>query len=397
MQKTTLFKNFNIITGANILYGASLIVKDERIDKIGYHHGDDAHYSEIIEGNGEYYLSPGFIDIHVHGGGGFDFMDADPNEYNAIAKHHAKYGTTSFFPTTTAASREELTDSIKAYDIAKTKKGGAKMLGMHLEGPYLAKSQKGAMDEKYIRDPISEEYEELCNLSDEIKRITAAPELPGSYELGNYLYKRGIIPSVGHTDAVCEEIINAYNKGNFRLMTHLYSAMSMTRRIGINRYAGAVEAAYLLDGMYVEIIADGIHLPKELLQLIYKIKGSDRIALITDAMRGSGMQSGKSIIGSRKNGQEVLIEDGVAKLLDKTAFAGSIATTNKLVKTIMEKADVPFIEAIKMMTETPAKIMYVFNDRGSLESGKYADIVVIDEDINVKLTMIEGDIVYSNY
>jgi N-acetylglucosamine-6-phosphate deacetylase len=266
---------------------------------------------------------------------------------------------------------------------------------MHLEGPYLAVTQKGAMDAKYIRSPIPAEYEEICGLSDNIRRITIAPELPGAVELGNYLYSRGILPSVGHTDAVCADVIAAYENGGYKLMTHLYSAMSQTRRIGINRYAGAVEAAYLIDGMSVEIIADGIHLPKELLKLVYQIKGSDRTALITDAMRGSGMSEGLSVIGSRKNGQQVIIEDGVAKLPDKTAFAGSIATADRLIRTMTGIAGVTLVEAVKMATVTPAKIMNIYDDRGSLEVGKYADLVVFDDDIDVKLTMVEGEIVFS--
>ena len=251
------------------------------------------------------------------------------------------------------------------------------------------------MDENYIRDPIPEEYEQLCDIAGDIKRITAAPELPGAAELGKYLNSRDILPSIGHTDAVCADVVQAFNEGGFRLMTHLYSAMSMTRRINAYRFAGVVEAAYLLDDMYVEIIADGIHLPKELLQLIYKIKGSDRIAIITDAMRASGMESGTATLGSRKNGFEVLVEDGVAKLMDRTAFAGSIATADRLIRTMINLAEVPLTEAVKMITETPAKIMDIYDERGSLETGKFADIAVFDENINVKLTMVEGEIVHN--
>lgn len=394
MKSQKLFKNFNIIKSGQILKDSSLLVDDDRIKHVGYNIPEIENV-QIIDGNGEQYLSAGFIDIHVHGGGGYDYMDANPDEYVKIAKHHAKHGTTSLYPTTISASREELNDSLSAYEQSKPVKGGAKMLGIHLEGPYLAMSQKGAMDEKYIRNPMREEYEELLNLSDDIKRITIAPELDGAIELGRYLYNRGVTPSIGHTDAICEDIYKAYNEGNYRLMTHLYSAMSMTRRINAYRYAGVVEAAYLIDDMYVEAIADGIHLPKDLLKLIYKIKGADRIALITDAMRGSGMESGTAKLGSRRSGQEVIIEDGVAKLLDRTAFAGSIATTDRLVRTMTNIAEVSLVDTVKMITETPAKIMNIYGDRGSLDCGKYADIVTFDNDINIKLTMVEGEVISS--
>ena len=395
MQQKVLFKNFKAIIHGCVINHADVLVEDSKIVAIGtgFTIGDEDLF--IIDGGGELYLSAGFIDIHVHGGGGFDFMDADVDEYVAIAKHHAKYGTTAFYPTTLTATHEELLASVQAFADAKNIPGGAKMLGMHMEGPYIAKSQKGAMDENYIRDPIPEEYEQLCDIAGDIKRITAAPELPGAAELGKYLNSRDILPSIGHTDAVCADVIQAFNEGGFRLMTHLYSAMSMTRRINAYRFAGVVEAAYLLDDMYVEIIADGIHLPKELLQLIYKIKGSDRIAIITDAMRASGMEGGTAMLGSRKNGFEVLIEDGVAKLMDRTAFAGSIATADRLIRTMMNLAEIPLTEAVKMITETPAKIMDIYDERGSLESGKFADIAVFDENINVKLTMVEGEIVHN--
>lgn len=389
MKSQKLFKNFNIIKGGQIHKNSSLLVDGDRIKHIGYNIPETENV-QVIDGNGEKYLSAGFIDIHVHGGGGYDYMDANSDEYVKIAKHHAKHGTTSLYPTTISASREELIASLTAYEQSKFVKGGAKMLGIHLEGPYLAMSQKGAMDEKYIRNPVRDEYEELLNLSDDIKRITIAPELDGAVELGRYLYNRGVTPSIGHTDAICEDIYKAYHEGNYRLMTHLYSAMSMTRRINAYRYAGVVEAAYLIDDMYVEAIADGIHLPKDLLKLIYKIKGADRIALITDAMRGSGMESGTAILGSRSNGQEVIIEDGVAKLLDRTAFAGSIATADRLVRTMTNIAEVSLVDTVKMITETPAKIMNIYGDRGSLDCGKYADIVAFDSDINVMLTMVEG-------
>lgn len=392
MKKNIFFKNFNIIDGGEIKKG-ELYVAGGKITAVPSRYGDNV---EIIEGNGERYLSAGFIDIHTHGGGGFDFMDADPAEYNAIARHHASHGTTALYPTTVSASREELLLSVEAFKKAKTMTGGAKLLGLHLEGPYLAMTQKGAMDPKYIRSPIPDEYRQLCEISDDIRRITLAPELDGAIELCAYLKNRGIIASIGHTDAICSDVIKAFDEGGCRLMTHLYSAMSMTRRIGINRFGGAVEAAYLLDDMYVEIIADGVHLPAELLKLIYKIKGDDHIVLVTDSMRGSGMPEGvTAILGSRKNGKIAIIEDGVAKLPDRTAFAGSIATAERLIRTMIYKAGVTLGSAVKMMTETPAKVMGIYGERGSLGEGKFADIIIFDDNINVLMTMSEGIIVYS--
>jgi N-acetylglucosamine-6-phosphate deacetylase len=393
MKKITLFRNFDVVRGGSVHRGCTVAVSDGKILSVG----DDSEIedAEIIDGRGENYLLPGFIDLHVHGGGGFEFMDGDAAEYKAISNFHASHGTTAHYPTTLSASREELLASVRAFDEAAAAGGGAKMLGIHLEGPYIAKSQKGAMDEKYIRDPIKEEYEELLAVSSNIRRMTIAPELPGAVELGAFLSEKGILPSIGHTDCVCEDVIDAYTRGSYRLMTHLYSAMSQTRRIGVWRRAGAVEAAYLLDGMYVEIIADGIHLPPELLKLIYKIKGSGRIALITDSMRGSGTAQGtQSILGSRKNGLPCWIEDGVAKTNDRTAFAGSIATSDRLLRNMVYLAGVSLPEASRMASETPAEIMGIKNSRGSIDAGKYADLVVMDRELRIRRTVVEGETVF---
>ncbi len=363
-------------------------------------------YTKIIDGRG-LYLSAGFIDIHTHGGAGFDFMDADPCEYIKIANHAAKHGCTAIYPTTISASREELEAVVCAFESSSAENSsadnssaefgsdGAVLLGIHMEGPYLALSQKGAMDALYIRNPIKEEYENLCGTSQYIKRITFAPELDGSAELCSYLNEKNIIPSIGHTDCICSDVVNIHENCGCNLMTHLYSAMSMTRRIGINRFAGAVEAAYLLNDMYTEVIADGIHLPADLLKLIYKIKGCEKIVLITDSMRGAGLPDGGSaILGSRKNGMTVLIEDGVAKLPDKTAFAGSIATAHQLIKTMTFKANVPLAEAVLMLTENPARVMKIFDKRGSIDFGKRADFTIFDDDINIKSTVIGGKAIF---
>ncbi len=387
----TLFKNYRLIKNGEIYENQSVLVENGKI--LGVGRIAEAEGATVIEGDGTKYLSAGFIDLHIHGGGGFDFMDAVPEEYTAIAKHTAKYGTTGLYATTLSASHEELMATVVAFDKAKDSAEGAKLLGMHLEGPYLALSQKGAMDPKYIRTPDPVEYKELCDACPFIKRITIAPELDGAAELGSYLVSRGILPSVGHTDCTAADVINAHENGGYRLMTHLYSAMSQTHRRGVYRYAGAVEAAYLLENMNVELIADGIHLPFELLKLAYKNKGDDHIALITDSMRGSGMPDGISVLGSRANGQEVLLEDGVAKLLDKTAFAGSIATTDRLIRTATA-AGIPLAKAVKMLTENPARIMGIDSERGEVACGKSADLIVFDDGINVSLTMREGNVVF---
>jgi N-acetylglucosamine-6-phosphate deacetylase len=341
------------------------------------------------------YISPGFIDIHVHGGGGHDFMDGSEAAFLKAAEIHAQYGTTSMSPTTLTSEKEDLLKTLELYERAdKNNINGAQFLGMHLEGPYFAMNQRGAQDPRYIRDPDPEEYMDVIARSNFIKRWSAAPELKGAIPFAKYLLSKGILPALAHTDAVYEEVLEGFENG-YTLATHLYSGMSGVSRRNAFRYAGVIESAYIIDEMDVEIIADGIHLPAPLLKLIYKIKGPDKIALITDAMRGAGMPEGESILGNKDTGLKVIIEDGVAKLPDRTSFAGSVATADRLVRNMINMADVPLLEAVRMMTSTPARIMNVADRKGSLIEGKEADIVLFDGNINIQTTIINGKVVYN--
>lgn len=390
----SIMKIFNakVITPYRIIHDGTVIVKSGKIEYVGTKNVDIGNGNDIDAcGN---YVVPGFIDIHTHGGGNHDFMDCTVEAYLGAAQKHAQHGTTSMVPTTLTSTNQELKNTFKVFSNAKKiNNKGAQMLGLHLEGPYFAMSQKGAQDPRYIKNPNPDEYKEILSWSDDIVRWSAAPELDGAVEFGSYISERGILASIGHSDATYEDVQKAFESG-FKHITHLYSAMSTVRRINAYRHAGVVESAYLIDEMTVEIIADGAHLPASLLKLIYKIKGPERIALITDSVRAAGMPEGESIIGSLKNGQKVIVEDGVAKLMDRTAFAGSVATADRLVRTMNKIADVPIIDSVRMMTSTPAKIMGVDNAKGSLAAGKDADIVIFDEDIDIKMTIIKGEAVY---
>jgi N-acetylglucosamine-6-phosphate deacetylase len=254
-------------------------------------------------------------------------------------------------------------------------------------------NQKGAQDPRFIRNPDQSEYENLIKNYKTISRWSAAPELPGAMEFGKFLVENNILPAIAHTDAIYEEAEEAFRNG-YTLATHFYSAMLGVTRRNAYRYAGVVEAAYLIDDMDVEIIADGAHLPAPLLKLIYKIKGPKNIALITDAMRAAAMPEGKSLLGGLKNGVEVIVEDGVAKMPDRSSFAGSVATFDRLVRTMLNLAEVPMLDIITMASLTPARIMKVQDQKGSLEIGKDADIIIFDNAINIQMTMVEGRIIY---
>jgi N-acetylglucosamine-6-phosphate deacetylase len=342
------------------------------------------------------YISPGFIDIHVHGGGGYDFMDGSVSAFLNIAKTHARYGTTSMVPTTLSSSKESILQMLSIYSKAQDKNvAGAEFLGVHLEGPYFAMNQRGAQDPRYIRNPQPQEYEDILSQTQLIKRWSAAPELQGGKEFGRYIKSKGVLPAIAHSDAIYEEVVQAFENG-YSLITHLYSGMSgVTRRNGF-RYAGVIESAYLIDDLDVEVIADGVHLPTPLLKLAYKIKGAERISLITDSMRAAGTRQKESILGARNNGLKVIVEDGVAKLPDRSAFAGSVTTTNQLVRNMVVLAGVPLVDAVKMITTTPARIMQVNQFKGALKKGFDADIVVFDKNVNIQSTIVRGKLVYSH-
>ena len=350
-------------------------------------------FDKEIDAKGNY-VSAGFIDIHTHGAADYDFLDNDEEGFLRIAEEHAKHGVGSIVPTITSADKESTIEAIKTFEKVKNKNiNGANMLGIHLEGPYFSPDQKGAQEERFLRDFDKEEYEEILSSTNSIIRWTGAPELNGSKEFAKTLLERGILPCVGHSDADSSCTKKAYDNG-FTHITHLYSCVSSVHRKNAFRYAGIVEMAYLLDDMTVEIIADGIHLPADLLKFVYKFKGPYKTALITDSMRGAGMPDGKSVLGKRDNGLEVIIEDGVAKLPDRSAFAGSVAFCDRLIRNIVNLADVAIEDAVLMATETPAKILGIKN-KGVLKAGYDADIVIFDRDINICTNIVNGTIVYS--
>ena len=396
MNEKQPIKIFNgkIITPEKIIDGGTILIQSNRIEAISNGDIEVANCIEI-DAQGKY-ISPGFIDIHIHGGGGYDFMDGNEEAFLKIAETHAKFGTTAMLPTTLTSTKEAMLQILGVYESAnRNNDKGAQFLGMHLEGPYISMNQKGAQDPRYIRDPLPEEYEEILSKFSCIRRWSAAPELKGAIEFGKYVKSKGVLPALAHTDAVYDEVIQAFENG-YTLATHLYSAMSGVTRRNSFRFAGVVESAFIIDDMDVEIIADGVHLPAPLLKLVYKIKGADRTALITDAIRPAGTNVSESNLGSIDNGLKVIIEDGVAKLPDRTAFAGSIATADRLVRSMINLAEVPLEDAIKMISATPARILGVLDKKGTLTVGKDADIIIFDKNINVSMTMINGKIIYQN-
>ena len=387
----TVFLKANIIAGKDLLGETDLLVTDGKIEALAP--GLEVEDANKVDAAG-LYLAPGFIDLHLHGGGGHDFMDGTVEAFLGAAKTHAQHGTTTLLPTTLASTDEELAGMFETYQLAvKQNVAGAQMPGLHLEGPYFAMEQKGAQDPRFIRNPGPDHYGPILKKWGHlIRRWSSAPKLPGSKEFAAALLEHDILPSVAHSDAFYEDIVEAQKQG-FTHLTHFYSGMSGLRRIRGMRRPGVIEAGYISDDLTVEIISDGMHLPPSLLRQVYKCIGVARTALVTDAMRAAGQDVTTSLLGSLKNGQEVLVDEGVAWLPDRTAFAGSVATMDRAVRTMVQQVDVPLLEAVQMATDTPARIGG-FTQKGRIEAGFDADLVLFDADIKVLLTMIGGKIVY---
>lgn len=379
------FANGRVILGNTITDGVAVYTKDNRIIAVTR---DERDYDVLHDAGGKY-ISPGFIDIHVHGGFGHIF-GKDTESTLAIAENHAKFGTTTLLGTASAKTTEDYVAMFENFrEIQKKNKKGAYIPGIHMEAPYFSKKQAGAQG-PLIRDFDKAEYTMLIErYGNMINRWSAAPELPGAKDFARACRDAGILLSIGHSDADFDCVMEMYDLG-FNCVTHLYSCTSTVHRKNAYRYAGIVEAAYMIDGMDVELIADGCHLPASLLKFAVKHKGLDRIAIVTDATRFAGLPDGaEKIYGFT----DVVIEDGVAKVPDRSCFSGSCATTNRLVRNMIELADLTVADAVRLATANPAR-MANLRDRGTIREGAYADIVIFDDNIDVSLTMVNGNVVF---
>ena len=342
---------------------------------------------EVFDMTG-YYVSPGFIDIHTHGGGGYRFEGSTEEIVNGC-NFHIKHGTTSICPTVSAAPFASMAESarhIRAAMADPRVKGT--VLGVHMEGPYLSAKQAGAQCPTHITPPVEEDYLPFIKEnSDVIARWTYAPENDTNEKFAKTLKKYRIVASAGHTDAIYDDMRRAFENG-CALVTHLYSCTSTVTRDHGFRRLGVIETAYLMDDLFVEIICDGKHLPPELIRLIYRIKGADRIALVTDSLALAGTDRTHGFMQDT----EFIIEDGVCKLMDRSAFAGSIATADRLVRVAVKEAGISLPDAVRMMTLTPARIMGLTN-KGRIAVGMDADLVVFDGDIQVKSVFAKGNTV----
>lgn len=379
-----LIKNANAVLG-NSVCSRDILVENGYIKDIDFS-GEIPESCEVYDADGKY-VAPGFIDIHLHGGGGFDFMDCTREAFKAISDANFKHGVTTLIPTTVSADMESTFGVIETYK--KYADECDNFYGIHLEGPYLSKEQKGAHNEKFLHAPSNAEISELLQVGKGvIKRITAAPELDNMEYFGKVMSENGVHLSIGHSDATSDIALRAFKNG-FSHITHMYCVTPSIRKINQVLTAGIVEAAYLYDDATLELIADGKHVAEDAFKLAVKIKGTDRVCMVSDALRPAGTDAKESYLGEKTPENLVIIEDGVAKLPDRTRFAGSVATGAMMLEKGVNHFGFSITDTVKMLTSTPARIMGM-NDRGSLETGLLADLVVFDKNLKIHTVFKKG-------
>lgn len=387
--------NISIITPSNLIPSGWVRVDDGVITRV-----EAGPVTETllacadIRTNGQgHYLSPGFIDLHVHGGGNADFCDASTASFLHALQVHLRGGTTTIVPTLMSTGLREILECGSVFQALYQNwdayEGIPRLAGLQLEGPYFSQKQLGAQDQSFVRNPHPREYCYILEQIPNIIRWSAACELPGAMVFSEYIAKRGVTPCIGHSDATTAQVRQALTHG-YRCITHLYSSCSMVHRNGPFREGGIVEAAYLFDELDVEVIGDGIHMPPDFLNLVYKIKGPEHVALITDCIRPGGiaLPNGTHTFSDAQRRRPVIIRDGVAVMPDNRCFAGSVATMGAVVKACIETAGLPLWDVVRMASLTPARMLGMDRDLGSIEVGKRADLVLLDHGFCVSTVIL---------
>ncbi|MCT4509449.1 MAG: N-acetylglucosamine-6-phosphate deacetylase [Tepidibacter sp.] len=371
--------NSKIILEDKVLEDSVIIFNNKIVDIVSNNEFKNRKVDSVIDAKGNY-LSAGFIDLHIHGAGGYDTMDATNEALNTISKTIIRNGVTSYLPTTMSMSKLDIK---KALDNIRNIKitNGAKIIGVHLEGPFINPKYKGAQNEKYIIKP---DYDFIKEYLDIIKIITFAPEKDENFEFMKKVKRhKNVVLSMGHTDATFEQAVDAIKNG-VNYVTHAFNGMT-----GLHHRKPGVIGALFANDIYCEIIADTIHVHKGIFQSFIDINKKEKVILITDSMRAGCMKCGEYELG----GQKVIVDEISARLKDNT-LAGSILKLNNAVKNIRDNTKCKINEIINMVTVNPSKLIGLYNQIGSIEIGKVADLVIFDEDIKILKTIINGDTLY---
>ncbi|MEH7416003.1 N-acetylglucosamine-6-phosphate deacetylase [Neobacillus drentensis] len=387
--KPILLKGIRIYSDGQWIEHGYIKIKNQKIMEIGNtdHLSLQEEY-EVLNVPLSLKAIPGFIDVHIHGANGADTMDATKEALDTMTQALPGEGTTSFLATTMTQEEKQIEEALinaGKYISEVQPPGKAEVLGIHLEGPFVNKEKAGAQPIQHIINPnleLFKKWEELANQT--IKIVTLAPEQPGGLELVRYLKANGMIASIGHTNATYEQVLEAIDAG-VNHVTHLYNQMTGLH----HREPGVVGAAFLKDELKAELIVDGVHVHPEMVKLAYKQKGKEGIILITDSMRAKCLKNGNYDLG----GQDVIVQDGRAFLSNGT-LAGSILKLGQGVKNILSFTGCHIEEAIEMAAVNPAKQLHIFDRKGSISVGKDADIVLLDENFDVYMTICRGKVAY---
>jgi N-acetylglucosamine-6-phosphate deacetylase len=363
-----------------------LQIADELIQVVDEGAPPDVH--DRVDANG-CYLAPGFIDLHVHGGGGSDFLDATADAFLTAADFHLLGGTTAICPTAATTTYDHFDSFLSAWEIAK-ESSKARLLPVHLEGPHLARAKAGAQNPKLMGPPGDKERDWILRRARSISQMTIAPELPGALEVIETATRAGVRMSAGHTEATDEEMQAAVDAGLSKV-THLFNAMSSASKRKLFRQAGTLEYALANPNIFCELVGDGFHVSPTLLKLAYQAKGADGIALVSDSLAGAGLPEGTRF---RLGEVACKVGPGYALLEDESALAGSLARMIDLIRTVTQQAGVPLYKAVRMASLTPATILGIDDRFGSIQSGKTADLVLFDDRFAVQRVWVAGKLVF---
>lgn len=382
--------NGRVVLPNSVVSGKAVIVEDKRVVAVSDPGdlGDDITAIDV----GNRYITPGLIDIHTHGALGHTFNQPTVEAFASITQENVTRGVTSLLATLATAPFNDLVKSLEfSRQWMSTSHDGSQVLGVHMEGPCFSVEQKGAQDPQNMLPPDDAVIDALLEHHDVIKIMTYAPELPGALEFTDRLAQLGIVPAAGHSSARDEDVLAAMKVGLSHVI-HLWSGQSSTVREGPWRKPGLLEASLVFDGLTGEMIADNRHLPPTLMKLAYKCLGADRLCVVSDATSGAGLPEGARF---RVGEMEYEVCDGVGMLFDRTAFAGSTTLLNQMIPILVEAVGIPLVEAVRMATLTPARIIRMDDRKGSLEAGKDADIAIFEEDFTAWRAMIGGQWAYS--
>jgi N-acetylglucosamine-6-phosphate deacetylase len=377
----TIIQNGTLITPRTMRDDAVIILNQGKIEAISTIITDET--AQIIDAeNG--YVVPGFIDLHVHGAMGHDAIEGTPQSLYTLGEFFAKHGVTSYYPTTVANPVANIQAAMDNVARCPQPKNGAQHLGVHVEGPYLNAKYRGAQPEEYFRLPNPAEYQKWLE-SGSVKLVTIAPELQGAHEMMAALRPHGVEFAIGHSGASYEETLKAIDAG-LRQITHTFNGIIPLH----HREPGALAAAINDERVFAQIIADGVHVHPAMVKLLIRAKGFERTVLITDSMMGTGAADGSYEFA----GMKVTVKQGIARIASGS-LAGSTLTMDAAIRNVMQFAGVTLQQAVTMATLAPAQAMHIDDRKGQLAAGYDADIVILDKNLNVKSTIIHGDIVYT--